>query len=59
MDVSRVAPAQAEKKALALRRALVLRRGRECGRGIVSPRLVATLAEGLLHCPKYAVLEAK
>ncbi len=59
MDVSRVAPAQAEKKALALRRALVLRRGRECGRGIVSPRLVATLAEGLLQCPKHSVLEAK
>ena len=59
MDVSRVAPDQAEKKALALRRALVLRRGRECGRGIVSPRLVATLAEGLLHCPKSMLLEAK
>ena len=59
MDVSRVAPAQAEKKALALRRALVLRRGRECGRGIVSPRLVATLAEGPLHCPKSMLLEAK
>ena len=59
VDVSRVAPAQAEKKALALRRALVLRRGRECGRGIVSPPLVATLAEGLLLCPKLTLLEAK
>ena len=58
MDVSRVAPAQGEKKALA-RRILALRRGRECGRGIVSPRLVATLEEGLLLCPKSAVLEAK
>ena len=59
VDVSRVAPAQADKKALALRRALVLRRGRECGRGIVSPCPDATLAEGLPPCPKLTLLEAK
>ena len=38
---------------------LTSRRGRECGRGIVSPRLVATLAEGLLLSPKLTLLEAK
>ena len=38
---------------------LTLRGDSECGKGIVSPHLVGTLAEGFLLCLKSQLLEAK